>query len=542
MGDTWYNGLFSNWNIRERKMTTPDAPLELPVFATSCDDPGLNKAPYIAEKNVNRPDPKEIEAVEYYIKHFLWGGLQRTDTEDPYPWGIIGSDKWIDNRNSKHGFGTAQGQERMWRSFDYTHIVQLYYNMYRIARAYPQYVKELDAAAYLNRAARTALAFFEVPYQIFMREPWYFRGYSDWAFKQGNFHEMYILPVIAACEKEADGAEYQQYGLKEAADKLRNYWETKAKYMIYDNPLPFGSEMWFDSTAFESTQAVAHYAVEHGLTPDENGWYDKNMYGPGRGGYRSHPVISPEKHREFMDQQIKANLSCRGSQMRDFCLQGSDFRTGTGGYKDYRLSYMSQMGGAAVLDYALYFDEKPSSNLRIGYASLLSSWCLVNLGEDDPYYPHADNEGASGWAFQSEKWGKCWKMFECKRGPWIYDGEIQNGFSGAVYAACSVLAQDEEFGLVCYGAAWEEKDDEIIIRPQDGVRRAFHDLHDMPVRRHLKIDRDAIAQIILKPDQKRMMVQVENVTGDAHQVEVQWQGKTQLIQMDKDIHWLELPY
>ena len=145
-------------------------------------------------------------------------------------------------------------------------------------------------------------------------------------------------------------------------------------------------------------------------------------------------------------------------------------------------------------------------------------------------------------AHWAEKWGKCWKMFECKRGPWIYDGEIQNGFSGAVYAACSVLAQDEEFGLVCYGAAWEEKDDEIIIRPQDGVRRAFHDLHDMPVRRHLKIDRDAIAQIILKPDQKRMMVQVENVTGDAHQVEVQWQGKTQLIQMDKDIHWLELPY
>ena len=542
VGEAWYNGVFSQWNIRERKMTTPDDPMELPVFATSCDDPGLNKAPYIAEKNVVRPDPKEIEAVEYYIKHFLWGGLQRTDEEDPYPWGIIGSDKWIDNRNSKFGYGTAQGQERMWRTFDYTHIVQLYYNMYRIAREYPQYVKEMDAPSYLNRAARTALAFFEVPYQIFMREPWYFRGYSDWAFKQGNFHELYILPVIDACEKEANEEAYRKYGLKEMADKLRCYWETKAKYMIYDNPLPFGSEMWFDSTAFESTQAVAHYAVEHGLTPDKEGWYDKNMYGPGRGGYRSHLVISPEKHREFMDRQIRANLCCRGTQMRDFSLQGSDFRTGIGGFKDYRLSYMSQMGGAAVLDYALYFDENPSVNLRIGYTSLLSSWCLVNLGEDDPFYPHADNEGASGWAFQSENWAKCWNMFDCKRGPWIYDSEIQNGFSGAVYAACSVLAHDQDFGLVCYGADWKEKDDELIIWPMDGVRRTFHDLHEMSKRRHLKINRDEIVQIILKPAQGIMRVQIDNTTGDVHTVEVTWQGKTQFIQMDESTQWLELPY
>ena len=133
-------------------------------------------------------------------------------------------------------------------------------------------------------------------------------------------------------------------------------------------------------------------------------------------------------------------------------------------------------------------------------------------------------------------------MFDCKRGPWIYDSEIQNGFSGAVYAACSVLAQDQDFGLVCYGADWEEKDDELIIRPLDGVRRAFHDLHEMPKRRHLKINRDEIAQIILKPSQGIMRVQVENVTGDVHIVEVTWQGKTHLIQMEKKTQWLEFPY
>lgn len=538
-GPEWYDGLFSQWSMAEKKMTTPDDTLGLPLYCVSADDPGLCKAPYVAEKNISRPDPREIEALEYYIRHFVWGGLQRTDQEQPYPWGVIGSDTWKENRNSSYGFGSGGlGQERMWRTFDYTHLIQLYYNMYRIARAYPQYVKELDAAGYLYRAAQTALAFFEVPYQIEMREPWSFHGYSDWAFKQGNFHELYLLPLMDACEEEAEKPGFTFFDFRHAAQKLRDYWEIKVKYMIYDNPLPYGSEMWFDSTAFESTQAVGHYAVVHGLKPDHNGWYDKNLNGPCKGGWRSHSIISEEKNRDFLERQMAANLSCRGTQMRRYDLQGSDYRRG--GFKDYRLSYMSQMGGAAVLDYALYFAQEPAETLRIGYASLLSGWSLVNLGAEDPFYPHPDNEGAVGWAFQPEPHASCWAGFSCKRGPWIFDGEINSGLSGAMYAACSIAAVDPDFGLVCYGAEWQENNGEIRIVPWDGIRRAFHDLRDPSAREHLQLDCDAIREIRLGRQNGEIKVLLENVTDDRHLTRLKWNEKTYSIEMKEKTQWVAL--
>jgi len=510
VGDQWYDGMFSQWSAVHRRMTTPDDTMDLMLYMVSADDPGLCKAPYLAEKNVFRPNAEEIAAIEYYIERFVWGGLQRTDQEEPYPYGIYGSDTWKKNRESGTGYACGGiGQERMWRTFDYTHLIQLYFNMYLIAKNYPDKVHYLDANGYLERARRTALAYFEVPYSIYMRDYWAHWGYSDWAFKQGNFHERYILPLLEACQDE----------------RLRYNWETKCKLMICDTPLPYGSEMIFDSTAFESTQAVAHYVMEHGLKPDVNGWYDKNLNGPGKGGYRSHPVIDPAKHERFLHRQMAANVACRGSQMRSFFMQGSDFRTG--GYKTYLLSYMSQMGGAAVLDYALYFDKEPWKLLRTGYASLLAPWCLVNLGEDDPYYPHADNEGAVGWAWQPEEMGMCWDFMRCKRGPWPYDGEIDNGLSGAICASCSILAQDPDFGLVCYGGTCEEKDGSIFIEPRDGVRRQFHDVRDTEKRLHLSVSRDAIKQIVIscKAD-ARMTLVMENVTGDQHVLELTINGKT----------------
>lgn len=211
-GEAWYDGLLSQWNAIERRMTTPEDRMGLHMYIVCADDPGLCKAPYLAEKNVARPVESEIEAIEYYIEHFVWGKLQRTDKEEPYPHGIYGSDNWKLNRESGTGYGCGGiGQERMWRTFDYTHLIQLYFNMYLIAKNYPQYVYYLDAAGYLERARRTALALFEVPYSIYMRDYWSHWGYSDWEFKQGNFHERYILPLLDACQDE----------------KLRYYWEAK---------------------------------------------------------------------------------------------------------------------------------------------------------------------------------------------------------------------------------------------------------------------------------------------------------------------------
>lgn len=244
--------------------------------------------------------------------------------------------------------------------------------------------------------------------------------------------------------------------------------------------------------------------MAHGLPADVEGWYDKNLNGPGQGGYRSHPVSDPAKHVYFLHRQMKANIASRGTQMRHYAMQESDFRAG--GYKSYLLSYMSHMGGAAVLVYGLYFDEDPARTLRAAYASMLSSWSPVNLGERDPWYPHKDNEGTVGWAFQPE------------------DG----GLSGAICASCSVLSQDPDFGLVLYGGEVREEDGALILSPRDGVRRAFHALHELPKRLHLSINRDTIKEIRLcgADEENDLVLQCENITGDARSVVLTINGKT----------------
>ena len=485
-GDAWYDGLISLWNMETERMITPDCREVLFPYCTGgADDPGLCKAAVIAAKNCHYPVREEIAAVEYYMEHFLWGGLQRRDDEEPYPWGIYGSDYWYSNRRDPVSFGSGgHGGERMWRTFDYTHIIGLYRDMYRIARKYPRMTEYLDWRGYLERAYHTAMAFYEVPYSIFMKDGWAHRGYCDWAFKQGNFHEINIPWLIGDLERE----EYP-----EEAAALRRYWEQKVMYMLGIHPYPFGSEMWFDSTAFESTHVIAEYGLTHSL-PEGLTFYDKNKNGPGEGGEIAFEPVSREQVWAFMEKQIRANLADRGCLEPTFYHMGSDVRQE--GDCEYLLSYMSQLGGRSVLDYALnyagrreaavhgigaeedpYPDEKSSIWMRTGYASYLSSFMLINTGADYPWYGGEINRGAAGWAFEPLQRGRTFfpQLHDVNNAPWPYDGEIDNGFIGAMRTSCSVLYRDDVFGYVFLGGHMEDAGEgKLRLIPADGLRQRFH--------------------------------------------------------------------
>src|SRR5947209_15229722 len=82
------------------------------IYVLTCDDPGLCKAPYVAEKNVSFPDQKEIEGLEYYLEHFVWGKLQRTDKETPYPYGVYGTPNWYVDRDPARRRAWASGSAK----------------------------------------------------------------------------------------------------------------------------------------------------------------------------------------------------------------------------------------------------------------------------------------------------------------------------------------------------------------------------------------------------------------------------------------------
>ena len=141
-----------------------------------------------------------------------------------------------------------------------------------------------------------------------------FNGYPKWAYTQWNFNEK-IIPELIDCllfEEKDDQGKW-----------LKNEWEKKVKFFIYDHEFPFGSEMFFDATAFESTHAIAKYALTNHLEPDEKLWQNPNTK-----EWYSHPNIARDDLVKFMDRQIQGNMACRGWIETSFNQFGSDIRAG----------------------------------------------------------------------------------------------------------------------------------------------------------------------------------------------------------------------
>ncbi len=498
----WYNGLFSVYDMKNKVLRGPDDTDGFDHwwgYVLACDDPALCKAPYVASKNVHFPDKEEIAAVEYYLEHFVWGGLQRTDKETPYPYGIQGVPNWKVSRDVALRAGIENrnlDKIKAWRSYDYPHMFMLYFHMYEIAKKYPGLVKYLDAAGYLERAYQTARAYFIYPYEIL---PWYE------TYKWGCYNELVVLDLIAALEKE---------GFRERADGLRSEWEKKVKYFVYDDKYPFRSEYALDRTAFESSYALAKYGATHDMKPDQNLWFDKRL-----DKWYSHPSVKREDSRAFMDRQNMAGLAVRGWIEPAYYLLGADF---TASSDNGSMSYMANMGGWSILDYGLRFAPAPHDWLQLGYASYLSSWALMNTGRPETgygfWFPGPENDGATGWAFMTAKYGRAWIRKEVPRGPWHYDGEIDLGYGAGLRMAAVILTRDPIFDWTAYGGTLAAAGNRLSVVPRDGLRQRFQAIVGTD-RLFLELDRDGFAAekpIVTDKALKRIRIVLENRTGDAH--------------------------
>lgn len=440
----WYDGLLCEWNMETEVMLDPsnyDRIRSWRIYEITCDDPGLSKPAFLASKNAEFPVQAEVEALDYYIDNFVWGGLQQT-TSEPYPYGIYGILDWKRNRESDDP--GPDGQKHMWRVYDYPHIALMYYGMYKIASRYPDIETKQSAEQYLQRAGQTAIAMFTVPNKLV--------GWA--AYYTGLYNELAYIELIEDLEKE---------GLTTEAQELRGHWETKVRHFVNDNPNLFGSEYPFDSTGFESTHALATYALRY---PASLQLGDVSK--------------AKTNAKSFLDKQMAANVFCRGWIEPTYYHLGSDYRQQAG--DSYTLSYMSQMGGWAVLDYALHHASDPYPYTRLGYASYLSSWALMNTGTSDSnygyWYPGKANDGAAGGGFEPSSHGRTWLGQPHHRGSWYYSCEEDLGFCGALRMAATVVTQDPIFGMTCLGGDLHVSDAFIEAIPKDGLRRRFHAILD----------------------------------------------------------------
>lgn len=473
----WYDGLYPEWNMSSQTLVTPDN-YDLLVgfvrYEVASDDSGLSRPAFMAVKNAAIPVQSEVTSLDAYIAKFVWGGLQRT-TNETYAYGIYGVRDWYSNRNSTDT-GTG-GQLHLWRIYDYPHIVAMYEGMYRVAKHYPQITTVLTAQEYLRRAYGTAIALFTVPLQL--------TGWS--AYRTGLMNELVIADLIKELEAEGMAAE---------AATLRSHWEQKVSWFVSTNADLFGSEYSFDSTGFETQQALARYAVENAATLGA-----------------TNPAAYLQTAQQFMDRQMAANIFCRGWLETPYYHYGSDYRQQAG--DNYTLSYMAQMGGWGVMDYALHYATNPAPLVQLGYGSYLSAWALMNTGTPDSnygfWYPGAGNDGACGGGFEPSPYNTTWLGQPCHRGSWYYSCEENLGFCGALRTAATVLADDPVFGRFCYGGEWQQTTNVIQITLKDGVRQRFHAMLDAG-RLHLALDNDHFAAnqpILLNADLSRVSVSIE---------------------------------
>lgn len=474
----WYVGAYGDWDQRNEVRRGPEDRDGLSSWLTDANDDAGNARPaFIASKNVFFPERREIESLELYIRRYLWGGMQMTEQEE-YPYAIYGVPNWMANRSSADP-GRA-GRAHVWRIYDYPHIILLYYRMYQIATFYPDLVSHLDAARYLERAYRTAVAYWTVPFAV---ERWS-------ADAVGTMNEAFLPELIDALERE---------GRRDWARTLRGYWEGKVDRFVNRTPHLYASEFAFDSTGFESTGAMAHYA----MTREEPEFRAR---------------VPRQAAERFLELQLRLNIADRGWLETTYYQLGSDYRSNL----TYLLSYMSQMGGWSILDYALHFAADPTDFLRLGYASVLSSWALVNSGTAESgygyWFPSPNNDGAAGGGFMPEAMGRAWIGKIVRRGAWPYSAEQDVGYCGALRAHATIVARDPLFGEVAYGGVLSRAGDTVSVIPRDGLRVRFHVLRGAE-RLHLVLDHDGYAKerpVVVRDDGARIAFTIENRTGGAH--------------------------
>jgi hypothetical protein len=211
------------------------------------DEAGSGSWLAAAMKEYGRPDKHEVEQLEAFVDGVLWGGLQQKDgpgkfgvrkslfyyQPDQLPAGTYRKDlDW-----SSWESWNKQASEDLGRSFNYPHVVAVYWALYRLARDHQGLATHHDWQWYLTQAYETTMAMTRLAPDL------------------GQFGQMegdVFVAVLEDLRREGMTADADEL---EAAMRLRAEAWQKLAY-------PFGSEMPWDSTGQEEVYAwTRHFGM-----------------------------------------------------------------------------------------------------------------------------------------------------------------------------------------------------------------------------------------------------------------------------------------
>lgn len=453
-----YDGAFLQWNMDKKELVTRSSSSlknqsewNKRWMAGGADDLGLSPAEFLAEKNAESPVKSQVEALDYYIENFMLGYLQNERKKDAgiscsgdecneRTWNIY---HWYDGTDGdkpsgKWNSGDVATGAVTWRVMNAPHVWNTYYGMYRIAKTYPSLAKSMKYSAqeYLQMAYKTADAFYN-------HDKDYKAAFLDNSSREmGAMGESTVPDIIAALKAEDDGNAASVL-TKHAQDKLAEF---------QNKDYPFASEMSIDTTAFESTHTMSKFG-----TPLDAALQKKTTL---------------------------ASLSARGNQPLWYYNGGDNRHMGESWWN---LGYETQLGAWQQQDYLKTTDVASQGFdadelMRSTYGAYLAGWSNINMGQISS---DSANIGAAAWQYQSEGGNKTaassYSMIPVKNHWWMWSGEADLGFWGALRTASVNVVNDKIIGEYAYGAQLTDKDNAYTIVPQDGVERRamFYNLNKL---------------------------------------------------------------
>lgn len=440
--DPCYHALLM-WDMgNKRRINSSFNPYAEDWWRGGSDDPGLASGLFLSEKNVYRPVESELLALRDFVEDFV---LRRL-TEQPgwrvhrmVPWYTM-FEPWAGN-----------GADDVWRAFNYVHVINIMRNMYLIQKRYRvSFLRE--AAEYLKEAYRYAIAMFY--YWMYPRG----KGAREF----GNMGEM-TLPLFLAEDLLAEGFQKEAEIINRIMDEKAAYFESRE--------YPFGSEMPYDSTAFEAVYA----------------------YGKRIGSER------------VMASAARASFSNRGKQPVWF-LYNTDLRAG--GDTGWNSSYMTQLGAYPLLDYTLEQGHIEEEWILSFYGSYLAGWLLYNSGG---YWDEApENRGATGWITVASRINHSDREpahvsqsgeragMPLSKGCVTLSGEAGIGYFGALRIACFIVMDHSVLGRIGLGCELHREGETEVICPKDGLSmRLYH----VPCRWKLEVSGGFFYQVRIGADE-----------------------------------------
>ncbi len=391
--DPCYHGILA-WNMTDRcRVNHAHNPFDN-WMAGGSDEIGLVSGLFLSEKNVYWPSEEEIRVLGLHVQDFIEDRL----TEQPgnrvhrmVPWFVM-FEPWA-----------GYGADDVWRAFNYVHVANICYNMYRIASA-ANYPSLKPAKHYLRRA---------YDYTVAMFNYWMFpEGVG--ATKYANMGEMNLpLKFIPALRQE---------GMAEQADHLEKLMLEKAQYFS-TRDYPFGSEMAFDTTAYEAVYAYAK-------------------------------LIGDQR---IIQRAISATLANR-ARIPIWHKHGIDVRQQ--GDSGWNVSYMTQLGAWPLVDSLLEGTLTDPDAALIAHASTLGGFTMYNSGgywDDAPINRHAS------WWVMNDRLNQGNRPVVPQR---KMSGEVGLGYFGALYSTCAMLVMHPRLGQLALGCQTEETVQGTVILPR----------------------------------------------------------------------------